>query len=158
MPTAKPRLNLTLQQHRYDLLKRLADIQGVSMSSVVTDVMEEVYPVLERVCVVLEAAQLAKKTSKEGLREAISKAEGELAPILYRAVDQFDMFIDDAAAALGVDPQSSPKAAEAIRKAQGIPSAGEGGEVSARAEAPPPRRRGGPRPVIRGSGSTPEGG
>ena len=73
MPTAKPRLNLTLPQHRYDLLKRLADIQGVSMSSVVTDVMEEVYPVLERVCVVLEAALLAKKTSKEGLRVASAR-------------------------------------------------------------------------------------
>ena len=48
---------LTLPPHRYDLITRLAALQGVSRAYLVNDMLEEIYPVLERVCVVLEAAK-----------------------------------------------------------------------------------------------------
>ena len=101
MPTPNPRINLTMQPHRYELVKRLATVQGVSMASVISEVLEEVYPVLERVCVVLEAARMAKETQRAGMREAVAAAEAELVPIIDKAVAQFDMFIDDAQKALG---------------------------------------------------------
>ena len=154
MPSTNPRIALTMQPHRYDLLKRLAVLQGCSMASLVTGVLDEIYPVLERVCVVLEAAQRAKETSKEGLREAVAKAENELVPLIYRAVDQFDMFIDDAAKSVGADLTSQERASEAIRKAQGV----EGGTVRARARDARPEPAANPRRVIRGSGSSRKGG
>ena len=57
MATTKPRINVTLEQHRYDLFKRLAALQGVSMSSLVAELLEAVADPMERVCVVLEAAK-----------------------------------------------------------------------------------------------------
>ena len=157
MPTANPRIQLTVPPHRYDLIKRLAAAQGVSMASVVTDIMDEVYPVLERVCVVLEAAKQARETGKQGLRDAVAQAEADLVPILYQAVDQLDIFMEDAAKNVGVDLSPDTRASEAIRKAQDAshsrqqmapPGAAGGGSAKSRT----------PRHVIRGSGSGKRGG
>lgn len=147
MPTIKPRIKLTLEQPRYDLLKRLAALQGVSMASLVTDMLDEFYPVMERVCVVLEAAQQAQETSKQGLREAVAQAEAQLIPLAKATLSQFDLFMD---------------------KVEGSFQGGGGDDVgvAARAAAPAsppspssaPRKRSAaganPRVVTRGSGST----
>lgn len=137
MPSVKPRLALTLPEHRHDLLKRLAGLQGVSMASVVTELLEECYPVLERVVVALEMAKSASESAKAGLRESCDKAIEELEP--YRDVisAQFDLFMGEitrqvqgASDATGDAPRAAPVAADAP------PS----GEVN-------------PRVVTRGSGS-----
>lgn len=152
MPTIKPRIKLTLEPHRYDLIKRLAAAQGVSMASVVTDIMDEVYPVLERVCIVLEAAKQAQETGKQGLRDAVAQAEADLVPFLYQAVDQLDIFMEDAAKKVGVDLAPDTRASEAIRKAQEASQSRQqiagGGDAKSRT----------PRHVIRGSGSQKRGG
>lgn len=119
MPTKNPRINLTVTPERYELLKRLAGFQGTSMSGLVSETMEMMYPVMERVCVVLEAAHRAQETSKEGLRDSIAKAEAELLPMLYEAVGQFDLFVDDAAKSVGVSFDSEGKTSEAIMRAMG---------------------------------------
>ena len=147
MPTIKPRIKLTLEQPRYDLLKRLAALQGASMSSLVTDILEEFYPVMERIAVVLEAAQQAQETSKQGLREAVAQAEAQLIPLAKATLSQFDLFMD---------------------KVEGSFQGGAGDDVgvAARAAAPAsppspskaPRKRSAaganPRVVTRGSGSS----
>lgn len=117
MPTVKPRIQLTLDQHQHDLLKRLAGLQGVSMASLVMDIIEPACPVLERVCVVLEAAQRAQESSKDGMRLAMAKAEAELLPHLYDAVNQFDLFVDGVAGGLGVSLEGMPESANAIHRA-----------------------------------------
>lgn len=150
MPTIKPRIKLTLEQPRYDLLKRLAALQGVSMAALVTDMLEEFYPVMERVCVVLEAAKQAQATSKQGLRDAVAQAEAELLPLAKATMSQFDLFLE------GVQQSITAPA-----------PAGGGGVVPARAGAAPssppvdakaPRNRSqagaNPRVVTRGSGSS----
>jgi hypothetical protein len=114
MPTVHPRLTICIPSHRHELLKRLAALQGSSMAKVVTETMETVYPVLERVCVVLEAAQRAQDSRKEGLRKAVAKAEQELAPTLYEVISQFDLFMDDAAQSVGLESQGS--AMEQVRQ------------------------------------------
>lgn len=116
MPSAKPRIALVLEQPRYDLLKRLAALQGVSMASVVCEVMETVYPVLERVCVVLEAGKRAQESQKQGMRDAVEKAEADLLPHLYTAINQFDMFMDEAAEATGADLKALKSSEEVLRK------------------------------------------
>jgi len=158
MPTKNPRINITVKPERYELLKRLASHQGTTMSGLVSETMEMMYPVMERVCVVLEAAKMAQESSKDGLRKTIAKAEAELLPMLYQAVGQFDMFVDDAAKSVGVEHDSSSHAASIIRdimdkdsakQAAGSPSVSKpclGAEGGAAGTA------GNPRPVIRGSG------
>ena len=153
MPTKNPRINITVTPERYELLKRLAGFQGTTMAGLVSETMELMYPVMERVCVVLEAASRAQESSKEGLRESIAKAEAELLPLLYQAVDQFDLFVDESAKSIGVNFDAEGKASDAIRNAmneerqsqQAAPRGASGGIEATTA---------GPLRVIRGSGLT----
>ena len=116
MPTKKPRINLTLQPERYELLRRLAVLQESSMASIIIEVMDSVYPVLERVVIVLEAAKNAKTSQKEGMRKAVETAEEEMMPHMYEAISQFDMFMDEAAKATGADLTALKSSEEFMRK------------------------------------------
>ena len=95
MATKKPRIAITLEPHRYDLLKRLATLQGGSMAGLVGELMEVTFPVLERVCVALEAAKQASESSIEGMRIAADRAMAELQPMMDASMDQLDMFVSD---------------------------------------------------------------
>jgi hypothetical protein len=95
MATTKPRINVTLEPHRYAMFKRLAALQGVSMSSLIGELLEAVAEPMERVCVVLEAAAKAPGDLKAGLRSAVDRAEATLMPAALKAIDQFDMFMGD---------------------------------------------------------------
>jgi hypothetical protein len=157
MPTKNPRINITLRPERHELLRRLAALQGTSMSGLISETMEMLYPVFERVCVVLEAAKLAQESSKEGLQQAINQAEDELLPMLYQAVDQFDMFMDDAGKSVGIAPPEKrsdeiiSRILESSRsevQRRGGPACGEISSFNLSAESGQ-----NPRPVIRGSGS-----
>lgn len=137
MPSVKPRLALTLPEHRHDLLKRLAALQGVSMASVVTELLEECYPVLERVVVALEAAKTASESAKTGLRESCDKAIAELEPYRDIALTQFDLFMD-----------------EITRQAHGTDGARDEPRAAGGASVPSAHTAINPRVVTRGSGST----
>jgi hypothetical protein len=126
MPTAKPRVQVTLSTPQHELLRRLAKLQKRSMSSVLEELFEQVYPVLERVAVVLQAAVRAQDSAKEGLRQSMEQGERELRPVLAQAMGQLDL--------LQMDVE------RAEREATG----------SARSALPATRRN--PRPVTRGSG------
>ena len=140
MPSAKPRLALTLPEHRHDLLKRLAGLQGVSMASVVTDLLEECYPVLERVVVALEAAKSATESAKTGLRASCDKAIQEIEPYRQLAVNQFDLFMDE------ITKQAQETAGLPVSRAD---------RREAGRPAPTVAREGlNPRVVTRGSGGT----
>jgi len=95
MPSLKPRLALTLPEHRHDLLKRLAALQGVSMASVVTELLEECYPVLERVVVALEVAKTASESARAGLRESCDKAMAEIEPYRDASLESFDRYMGE---------------------------------------------------------------
>lgn len=95
MATNKPRINVTLEPHRYALFKRLAALQGVSMSALIAELMETVADPMERVCVVLEAAAKAPGDLKSGLRAAVDRAEATLMPNALKTLEQFDMFVGD---------------------------------------------------------------
>ena len=80
-------------RHRHVLLKRLAGLQGVSMASTITGLLEEFYPVLERVVVALEIAEQAQESSKAGIRDAADRAVEEIQPMLDSSMAQFDLFM-----------------------------------------------------------------
>ena len=147
MPTEKPRVQLTLPPERHALLKRLAALQGVSMAALVTDMLEEFYPVMERVTVVLEAARQAQETSKQGLRDAVAQAEAELLPLARATLSQFDLFMDQVE---GSVTGGAPGRGEMDGRPRRPPAAP--------ARKPPKASRGGPgtegnpRVVTRGSG------
>lgn len=133
MATNKPRINVTLEPHRYHLFKRMAALQGVSMSALIGELLETVADPVERVCVILEAAQKAPGDLKAGLRAAVDRAESSLLPAAQAAVDQFDLFVSDATEEIKA---ANERAAGAAQR-----------RTAARAGGAAPD----PRPVTRGS-------
>jgi hypothetical protein len=65
------------------------------MASTVTELLDECYPVLERVVMALEVARNASESAKAGFRESCDKAIQELEPYRAAVTDQFDLFMDE---------------------------------------------------------------
>lgn len=139
MATTKPRINVTLEQHRFELFKRLAALQGVSMSSLVAELLETVAEPMERVCVVLEAAAKAPGDLKTGLRAAVDRAEAGLLPNARAVMGQFDMFLGECGDAIA---SSGDAGRERSAEASDAPSARPASDRAAAKD---------PRPVTRGS-------
>lgn len=119
MPTAKPRITITLEPHRHELLRRLAACQGGTMSAIVTDLVDSVAPVLERVCVSLENAQRAREGVKSNLRRMAEEAEKVCQPHVDEVLGQLDLLLSacdataDSAAASNGDAKEPAAAAAA---------------------------------------------
>lgn len=141
MPTANPRVNVTLKPHQYELLSRLGRAQGRSRAAILLELLELVFPVLERVVVAVEGAQRAQDLAREGLRESAERAEAAILPHVQAAMGQLDLLVEEAVRSAG----------NSISPGMGTPRLGE----SAGRALPAGRLPGGgrdPRPVTRGSG------
>ena len=135
MPTINPRVNVTLKPHQYELLTRLGRAQGRSRSAILLELLELVFPVLERVVVAVEGAQKAQDMARDGLRESVERAEQAILPHVAAAMGQMDAFVDQVAGLQGSHPATSES-----------PQAG-----GRRAAGGRPSRSSDPRPVTRGS-------
>lgn len=113
MPTAKPRIAVTLEQSTFEVIARMAALQGVSRGSVVADLLDSVAPVLTRTVALLEAAAAAPKQVRDGLREVAEAAHDEFTVIAGDATKQLDMLLD-AVAQAGADPH-------VVTRGSGIP-------------------------------------
>lgn len=67
MPTAKPRISLTLDEGEADVLRRLASVQGRPVSSIVRDLLVSAIPTLRDVAETMEALQEAGEAARERL-------------------------------------------------------------------------------------------
>lgn len=103
MPTAKPRIAVTLEQSTFEVIARMASLQGVSRGSVVADLLDSVAPVLARTVALLEAAAAAPKQVQDGLREVVESAHDDFMVIAGDATNQLDMLFD-AFSKSGLDP------------------------------------------------------
>lgn len=84
------------------------------MSSLIAQLVDLAVPSMERLVVVLERARAAPQEARAGLASAIERAERELLPALVAAQDQTDLFLAEAAAAVG---PASAGAAQRHRRA-----------------------------------------
>lgn len=139
MPTAKPRVNVAMEQADFDLLSAFAASQGVSRSSVLVDLWQMASPVMARVLKLVEEAQRAKESVRKGIVEATVEAESKMRPLQREALLNLDMFEE--------------AVRDAIREAGGVSDDDDGGDPASggvppsAVEAPTS-----PRPVTRGSG------
>ena len=92
MPTAKPRVNVVLDQSSFDLLTEFAASQGVSRSSVLADLWETASPVMARVLKMVREVQRAKDSVREGIRAAAIEAESKVLPLQHEALLNLDLF------------------------------------------------------------------
>lgn len=94
MPTAKPRVNVTMNQDDYDLLSAFAARQGVSRSEILVDLWQMAAPVMARILKLLEEAERAKESVRDGIRQAAAEAELQMMPLAREALANLDLFED----------------------------------------------------------------
>ena len=131
MPTDLPRVQVTLSKPLFATVTRLAQLQGRSRSAVISELVDEIHPVLQRVVVVLEAAAHAQTDLKTGLRRSYEQAEAEILPHVEKAMAQFDWLTRDTVDKLQASSGQAPNRAPPV---------------------PPSPSRPTPVPVTRGSG------
>lgn len=78
MPTANPRINVTLSPSLDALVSRLARLQRVSKASVLRELLETTEPQLAQVAALMEAADKARVNAKHNLSADMSKAVEEV--------------------------------------------------------------------------------
>lgn len=118
MPTAKPRLSVTLEPGLYETISDIARIRGVSRSSVVSEYLDAAAPVLERTATILAAVEAKIKAAQSGLdsdmdsyRHNLEEAEKALAPMLASALGTLDG-VEPPPSNTGVTPPSSADTTE----------------------------------------------
>lgn len=92
MATEKPRITITLEPEQHAVLRRLAELQGGSMSRIVSEFLGEVTPILSQVADSLELAQRALSDARAKFVRAAEEAEEELRPLAEFTRNQFDLF------------------------------------------------------------------
>ena len=95
MPTAKPRIAVTLNQTTFDVIARMAQLQGCSRGPVVAELLETVAPALARTVALLEAAADAPQQVRDGLLAAVQGTHNELAGISGDALRQLDFLLGE---------------------------------------------------------------
>lgn len=138
MATTKPRITITLAQEQYDVLARLAKLQKAPMAAIVSDLVGEVTPILERVADSLEIAMKASDSVRANLRRSAEEAEEELRPIAAQVLNQFDLFSAEMKRLVEPEGGTAGPALAGVGAAVGDPAPDEAGGA-------------GPRPVITGA-------
>ena len=91
MPTAKPRITITLTDQHHAVLSSLAALQKVSMSSIVFDLLDTTLPVLERLAGVLENAANAPQAVLDEIKNTVLAAESDLSQAHSSVFHQLDL-------------------------------------------------------------------
>lgn len=85
MATAKPRITVTLEPEAYAVLKRLSQLSGDSLSSLVSSLADLAAPTLSRAADLIEAAKGADARALAAFVESLGDAEARLAPLVATA-------------------------------------------------------------------------
>lgn len=107
-----PRIAVVLTPAQYDVVFRLAKLQGTTMSKVLGQLYEQVEPLLRDSVVALEAAAQSKGKPVAQLIEAMSRMQATIQKTTQFAVDQGDMFAGQVARATTTLKKRAAKRAE----------------------------------------------
>lgn len=132
MSSSNPRVSVTLKPKTAALLRRLSEVTGNSISSIIGDLLEDSEPVYERAVRTLEAARMVMDKARA---EAVQHQKND-----QRAIHQRFYGLEDAVF-------------EEIEADEQQPDLLEGAETIQRRAGRPKN----PRPVTRGSGLATEG-
>ena len=138
MPTANPRINVTLSPSLYGMVEELAKHQRVSRSMVLRELLEASEPALAQVVAMLKAAEnmsdAAKKRMRQDMDQTISSVEKKAEQALALAAGVTSDLVAQAEAIRGRRPGR-----QMARKRSA-------GELAARSEAPGSSRQPPSRP------------
>lgn len=82
MATQKPRITITLERDVYDTIRGLSEVQGVTMSGLVSEFLTMVNPVQQKVLKAAKKAQSLSVESKAGMVSSLEASEAQLTEML----------------------------------------------------------------------------
>lgn len=132
MTTKNPRLSITLEPISALQLQRLSELTGNSQSKIVGEILEQSKPVFERLILVLEAAEQAKKSVSAATAQRMKDAQQHVETQLGLAMGGWDDFTGSLLEDLeGVQRRSRKRLSGPARGAVGgAVSAGKGAPAS----------------------------
>ena len=78
MPTLNPRINVTLSPSTDQLVLRLAQLQRVSKSQVLRELLEAAEPALQRAVALMDAASKASSAVLDGLAKSLEREQAQV--------------------------------------------------------------------------------
>lgn len=94
MATSKTRITISLSDHTHQVISELARLQKRPKSAIVSEMMDTSAPVLERVCMALQAAEMASTTMRSSLAGSLSDSQQKVEGFLAESLDIFDEAIE----------------------------------------------------------------
>lgn len=94
MATLKPRITISLNPHVYATVKRMSQLGGQPMASIISELLESVHEPLMRTVAFLEAAADAPQQVRDGLRQSFEAVEKDLYGVAGYTVSQIDWLTD----------------------------------------------------------------
>lgn len=92
MPTANPRITITLRPELHAVLRKLSELTGNSQSAFVSELLEASMPIFERMAQTLAKVEELRALGLEMPREV----QGSLREAQSRIEQQLDLLMDDA--------------------------------------------------------------
>lgn len=126
MPTSKPRITLTISEQQHELLQSLAELQKVSMSSIVVDLLDTTMPVLARLVSILKSAAEAPQSVLDELRKSLDVAESDALGKKDSVMGQLDLLLAAAAGPGNARERAPGLAAKFAPKKAGPPATNRG--------------------------------
>lgn len=117
MPSAKQHIQVRFPDQQMAVLRRLAKLQGVSMASIVNDLIDAAMPTFEKVVVFAENAQRLSSEAKETAAAKIQAAADVVLPKLGDAMKQGDIFLGEVAR-ITAETQGKRPATTSVSKAR----------------------------------------
>lgn len=91
VPTKKPRLMLAVEPELHRVIKRLSELQGVSMASIATDILEAALPALVDLLNAVERVQQLPEEARASVIEKVRAVEATLVQASEEADRQLDL-------------------------------------------------------------------
>lgn len=102
MATNKPRITITLTERQHGVLRSISETSGKSMSSFLSELVEETMPTLERIAVAFQRIHQARQSERDRFLSTLEDTQVALEPIVQQVVGQFDMFMAQVEKSAGV--------------------------------------------------------
>lgn len=138
MPTVKPRIQVTLTPHQYEVIKAVTATSGQSMSTFLAELVELSMPTFEKMAHAFATIRDAQRLEKERLAKSLEQAHDRIEPLAHQALAEFGRMVDVIEAAAESPSRSGARKADSV--AAGDAGASRSGAGAAKS----------PRPVTRG--------
>jgi predicted DNA-binding protein len=96
MPTAKPRLTITLNPKTHAVLKALSDRQDRSMASLINEVLDDFVPAFQHVLDAVQALERAEGDKRAQITAQLDAAAKDLHPLMEMILTRADRAIAEA--------------------------------------------------------------